>query len=138
MTFCDYHIMEYTCSELQSEGVPFAIVLYLDRTESGGFEGFVLCDWENVIRMATEYEASSVRSFMTDLQYYSQSDPASSMGFFKSLGNLSTGPIRTFVSGACTSEDLDGVVSTFFLRSVSTASWMESFHKVQLQDGVGR
>jgi hypothetical protein len=131
MTFCDYHVMEYTCSELQSEGVPFAIVVYLEATESCAFEGFVLHNWETVLHSATENEISTVRAFLVDLQYYSQSDRAASKGFFQSLGNLNIGAIRTLVSGACTPDDLDSVVPTFFQRSVNTVSWQESFHKVQ-------
>ena len=93
MKFCDYHVMEYTCSELQLEGTPIAIVLYIDGDEECPLKGFVLKSWETTVRRSTLYEISSLNDFLYDLGYYSQENEELSRMYFRRLDTLSVGPI---------------------------------------------
>jgi len=131
MKFCDYHVMEYTCSELQLEGTPFAIVLYIDGDGECPLKGFVLKSWETTLRRSKLYEISSLDDFLSDLGYYSQENEELSRTYFRRLDTLSVGPIRKFVSGACAVDDLDKIITTFFGASVSGRSWQQSFDSVR-------
>jgi len=131
MRYCDYHVMEYTCSELQLEGTPFAIVLYLAGNEKFPLQGFVLKCWENMFLRSTPFEVSQIKDFLSDLEYYSQETEGLSGIFFRRLDNLNVGPIRTLASGACVVSDLDKVISTFFSSRVHPGEWRQFFDSVK-------
>ena len=131
MTYCDYHVVEYTCTELQPEGTPFAIVLYLDGDEKYPLQGFVLKCWEDMVLRSASLEICSIRDFLNDLGYYSQETEELSGIFFRRLDKLNVGPIRTFASGACVVSDLDKVVTTFFGSRVPGGSWRQFFDSVK-------
>jgi hypothetical protein len=129
--------MEYACSELRSEGAPFAVILYLDGVESCALWGFVLRDWREELRHAGTGEIADIQIFLEDLRYYNKSDHLSSRVFFKSLEKLGVGPVRTLVSGSCAFEDLDTVLPLFFENRGTRASWQHSFEKISGPVAVG-
>jgi hypothetical protein len=131
MKFCDYHVMEYTSSELQLEGTPFAIVLYIDGDEECPLKGFVLKSWETALPRSTLYEISSIGDFLCDLCYYSQGNDELSKTYFRRLDTLNLGPIRKFVSGTCAFGDLDKIIAMFFGEIESGNSWQQSFDSVR-------
>ena len=130
MKFCDYHVMEYTCSELQLEGTPFAIVLYMEGDQECPLKGFVLKSWETTLPRSTLYEISSIRDFLDDLGHYSQETDELSRTYFRRLDTLTVGPIRNFASGACDVGDLDKIVTMFFGAKGSERSWQQFFDSV--------
>jgi hypothetical protein len=130
MTFCDYHVLEYTCSELQPEGTPFAIVLYLGGTEQYPLKGFVLKSWESTLPRSRFFEISSIMEFLDDLLYYSQETEELSRTYFLRLDTLNVGPIRKLVSGTCPVGKLDEVIATFFGTSGIGESWQQIFDSV--------
>jgi hypothetical protein len=130
MTLCNYQILEYAWSELQSEGRPFAIVLHLDAGDPSSLRGFVLKNWERMLPNLSTVEASSIREFLDDLRFYSREDAESSKAYFSALGSLSTGPVRNLVSGACAVDDLGDVCALFFERNDGCSTWEEHFDGV--------
>ncbi|GGA80089.1 hypothetical protein GCM10011507_34190 [Edaphobacter acidisoli] len=126
-----YHILEYTTSELQSDGKPFAIVLYQDEERPSTLGGFILRNWEEVLCHRAPSEISVIRDFLSDVAHYSQAEEILSKGFFQHLGALSTGPIRTFVSGNCSLEDLDSLSNTFFGLATCGNPWQAFFDSVR-------
>jgi hypothetical protein len=123
--------MEYTCSELQLEGTPFAIVLYLDGNELYPLRGFVLKCWESTLPRSTPFEVSSIKDFLDDLGHYSQETEELSRTYFRRLDTLDVGPIRKFVSGACAIGDLDKVITTFFGAKEPGVPWRQFFDSVK-------
>lgn len=126
-----YHILEYTTSELQSDGKPFAIVLYQDEERPSTLGGFVLRNWEEVLCNCAPSEISVIRDFLSDIAHYSRAEEILSKDFFQRLGALSTGPIRTFVSGNCAPEDLDSLSSTFFELEICDNPWQAFFDNLR-------
>ena len=133
MALCEYQILEYTCSELQPEGKPFAVVLYLDDGKPHPLVGFVLKSWENVLPSSPIFEISSINEFLDDLGHYSQESEELSRMFFMRLNTLSIGPVRALVSGACPLEDLNTICPLFFGIDNATGSWQERFDRVRPQ-----
>ena len=131
MTYCDYHVVEYTCSELRLEGTPFAIVLYLDGDKQYPLQGFVLKSWERMFLDSASFEISSINDFLSDLGYYSQEIEELSGTYFRRLGKLNVGPIRTVASGACVLSDLDKVITTFFGSTMRAGPWRQFFDSVK-------
>lgn len=126
-----YHILEYTTSELQSDGKPFAIVLYQDEEGPSTLGGFVLRNWEAVLCHRAPSEISVIKEFLSDIAHYSQAEEILSKDYFRRLGALSTGPIRTFVSGTCSPEDLNSLSSTFFGLATCANPWQVFFDDVR-------
>jgi hypothetical protein len=131
MARCEYHILERTVSELQSEGKPFAIVLYFDGDGANPLTGFVLKNWADVFPQPTPCEVSFIEEFLDDLRHYSQETREVSREFFVRLNTLSVGPVRAFVSAACTFEDLDTICPIFFEVERSHGSWQEKFDQIR-------
>ena len=129
MTLCEYHILEYTCSELLPNGKPFAIVLYLNEDRPRPLTGFVLKSWEGALPNPPAYEISSICEFLDDLRHYSQESEELSRAFFMKLNTLSVGPVRALVSGACTLDDLNTICPLFFGDNYS-GSWQGRFDQV--------
>jgi hypothetical protein len=125
-------VLEYATSELQRDGVPFAVILRLDTTDDHPLKGFVLANWKDLLHLAPANEIDSVQNFLDDLRYHSQLDEPSSRAFFDSVATLGVGPIRTFVTGACTLEGLDSTLPPFFDGSIKTSSWADSFLKLDV------
>jgi hypothetical protein len=131
MALCEYHILEYTCSELQPNGKPFAVVLYLDEGKPNPLMGFVLKRWESVLPNPPAFEISSISEFLEDLGQYSQETAELSRTFFTQLNTLSVGPVRALVSGACTLEDLNAICPLFFGIDNCIGPWQERFDRVR-------
>jgi len=129
MKLCDYQILEYTTSELQSHGVPFIVVVRLHEPSSYTLMTFILRQWKTKIGATSKDEVEEVEFFLEDLrlQNNNQSEIAS---LFERLARLNVGPIRTFVSGSCSEQDLNEVIEEFFDDARGASSWKERFTNV--------
>ena len=63
MSLCDYQILEYTTSELQTHGVPFLVVVRLHELGSYALQIFVLRQWEAKIGVASPREMDEIETF---------------------------------------------------------------------------
>jgi hypothetical protein len=127
---CDYQILEYTSSELQTYGVPFIVILRLHMQNSFTLTGYVLRNWRGRIGASPKEEFCDIAVLLDDLRFHCREGQLSAAGFFDRLQKLNVGPVRPFVSGSCLSEELDRVVPTFFGGLISTPKWHESFERV--------
>ncbi len=130
MTDCDYQILEYTSSELQTHGVPFILILRFRLKTSVALTGYVLHDWEAKIQVRTESELGDVEGFLEDLNRHSGDSRLYDSRFFDCLADLSVGPIRQRVSGSCLVQDLDSIIPPFFEGRVEPFKWQRSFEVI--------
>jgi hypothetical protein len=126
MRLCDYQILEYTTSELQMHGVPFIVVERLQELSSYTLKILILRRWKTKIGAASKGEIDEVEIFLRDLQLQMSEHPPAA-GFFERLANLNVGPIRAFVSGSCSEQDLNEVIQEFFDETYGSSSWQEHF-----------
>src|SRR3984885_5608080 len=93
MNLCDYQILEYTTSELQTHGVPFVVVVRRHEVGSFSLQIFILRQWKAKVGTGSQHEADEIATFLEDLRFQSreQLPPAS---LFQRLSNLNVGPIR--------------------------------------------
>jgi hypothetical protein len=140
MKLCDYQVLEYTTSELQEHGVPFIVVVRLHELSSYSLQIFVLRQWEAKIGVASEREVDEIETFLADLRFKG-SEHNSIATSFERIANLNIGPIRAFVSGSCSDQDLNEVVGEFFDVVRGSSSWREHFDELNDLDrtnGVSR
>ena len=140
MNFCDYQILEYTTSELQTHGVPFIVVVRLHELGSYALQIFVLRQWEAKIGVASQRDVDEIETFLEDLRLKS-SEQSSIAISFERLANLNIGPIRAFVSGSCSEQDLNEVIQEFFDVVRGSSSWQDYFDELSDLDrtnGVSR
>jgi hypothetical protein len=132
MTPCDYQILEYTTSELQTHGVPFIVILRLHMQNSFTLTGYVLRNWRAKIGSPPKEEFSDIAVLLDDLRFHCREGHLSDAdaGFFDRLQKLSVGPVRSSVSGSCLSEELETIVPMFFDGLISIPNWHESFERV--------
>src|ERR1700732_2056531 len=100
MELCDYQILEFTTSELQTHGVPFIVVVRLHKVSSYALQIYILRQWKAKIGVASQQESNEIETFLEDLRLQS-SNQRSIVTSFERLANLNVGPIRAFVSGSC-------------------------------------
>jgi len=131
MTLCNYHILAYTCSELQPEGKPFVIVLYYAGAEPRPLQGYVLKRWEEMLPPPPSLDLSSINGFLEDLQYYSEENDEISRSFFRQLKSLSVGSVRNFASGVCALDELNSICPVIFGVAENGNGWRTHF------DGLG-
>jgi hypothetical protein len=67
-----------------------------------------------------------IEIFLEDLRLQS-SEPGGIASLFERLAGLSVGPIRAFVSGSCSEQDLNEVMQEFFDEARGSSSWQEHF-----------
>src|SRR5271156_3828125 len=140
MNLCDYQILEYTTSELQTHGVPFIVVVRLHELGSYTLQIFVLRQWEAKTGVASQWEIDEIETFLEDLRL-NRSDQSSIAASFERLANLNIGPIRAFVSGSCPEQDLNEVIHEFFDVVRGSSSWQDHFDELSDLDrtnGVSR
>jgi hypothetical protein len=130
MTLCDYQILEYTTSELQTHGTPFIVILRLHAPDSPALAGYVLRDWERIVKVSSRDDRDDIGIFIQDLRDHIRKQPLDTT-FFDRLGGLSVGPIRAFVSGSCSMQDLDTVIPEFFADIRDAFSWREHFDNLK-------
>jgi hypothetical protein len=130
MIFCDYQILEYTTSELQTEGVPFLVAMRLHEPNSYVLEIFVLRGWKLKLRETIKSDIDEVETFLQDVQEQ-RDGQFQATAFFEGLSRLNVGPVRSFVSGSCTRDDLDQVIKEFFGESVGSPTWREHFIQIR-------
>ena len=129
MNLCDYQILEYTTSELQIHGVPFIVAVRLHELGSYALQIFVLRQWEAKTGVAFQREVDEIETFLADLRLKS-SEQSSIDALFERLANLNVGPIRAFVSGSCSVQDLNEVIREFFDAVRGPSSWQEHFDEL--------
>src|ERR1700733_10434789 len=129
MNLCDYQILEYTTSELQIHGVPFIVVVRLHELDSYALQIFLLQQWEAKIGVVSQREVEEIEIFLEDLRLYNR-EQSSIATSFERLANLNVGPIRAFVSGHCSEQDLNDVIHEFFDVARGSSSWQEHFDEL--------
>ena len=104
------------------------MVLRLHALDSYTLTSYVLRDWEAKIDFASKSELGEVEVFLRDLRNHCRKQD-SVTPFFDGLDGLSVGPIRAFVSGSCSIQDLDVVIQVFFdEKTYGSSSWREHFY----------
>jgi hypothetical protein len=126
MILCDYQILEYTISELQSHGVPLIVVVRMHEPSSYTLMTFIVRQWKTKIGVTSKDEVEEVELFLEDLrlQNNNQSEIAS---LFERLAYLNVGPIRTGVSGSCSDQELNEVIEKYFEEARGSSSWKDHF-----------
>ena len=137
MKLCDYQILEYTTSELETHGVPFVVVVRRREAGSYALQTFLLQQWEAKIGVASQREIDEIETFLADLRLIS-SEQSSIATSFERLANLNIGPIRAFVSGSCSEQDLNEVIQEFFDVVRGSSSWQEHFDELNDLDRPNR
>ena len=130
MTLCDYQILEYTTSELRTHGIPFVVILRLHAPISPALAGYVLRDWERIVKVNSREDRNDIGIFIEDFRDHIRKQPFDT-SFFDRLGGLSVGPIRAFVAGSCSVKDLDIVIPEFFTDIGDAYSWRERFNDLK-------
>jgi hypothetical protein len=126
MTHCDYQILEYTTSELRTQGVPFIVVVRTSVLDSYTLTGYVFRNWKMKIGAASKSDLDDVEIFVKDLRHHCRNQDSVS-SFFDSLEGLSVGPLRALVFRSCSFKDLDEVFQVFFNEMRGSSSWIEHF-----------
>ena len=94
-----YKVMGYAESDLDTDGIPFALVLYVPS--SMRVVGYVRSDWQSAIGQAVSADRLMIEGFLEDLQHCSRNTGTSASEFFDCLKNLGVGAVRTLSSGQC-------------------------------------
>jgi hypothetical protein len=139
MTPCDYQILQYTNSELRTDGVPFVVILRIHVVDSSILTAYVVKNWESTVKIGHKGELDDIEAFLEDLRQQSHASPVSDTRFFDRLNSLGVGPIRAFVSGSCAVQQLDTVIPMFFVGIADPSLWQRSFDIVgeDLFDSTG-
>jgi hypothetical protein len=137
MKRCDYQILAYTSTELRTHGVPFVVVLRLHTLDSYALNGYVLRDWRKKTGAPSKSELEDVEIFLKDLRNYCRNED-SGTPLFDGLKRLSVGPIRAFVSGSCSIQDLDAEIQMFFDDTCGSTFWREHFDALHDNDSRKR
>jgi hypothetical protein len=74
-------------------------------------------------------EIEEIEIFLEDLRFQS-GDLGGTASLFERLAGLNVGPIRSFVSGTCSEQDLNEVIPEFFDEARGSSSWQEHFTSV--------
>jgi hypothetical protein len=109
--------------------VPFLVVVLLHEQSSYTLKTFILRHWKARIGSASKSEVEEIEIFLEDLRLQS-SDPRGIGSLFERLAGLNIGPIRAFVSGSCSEQDLNEVIAEFFEEARGSSSWKEHFTSV--------
>jgi hypothetical protein len=129
MTLCDYQILEYTTSELQSHGIPFIVVVCLHEPSSYALTIFIVRQWKTKIESSSKDEIEEIQLFLEDLRLQNNNQ-AEIVSLFERLAHLNVGPIRTGVSGSCPEQDLNEVIEEYFDEARGASSWKDHFINV--------
>jgi hypothetical protein len=133
MKLCDYQILQYTTTELRTHGVPFVVVLRLHALDSYALNGYVLRDWRIKIDAQSKSELEDVEIFVKDLRHHCRNKDLDA-SLFDSLDRLSVGPIRVFVSGSCSIQDLDAEIQMFLDETFGSSFWRDHFDTLHDND----
>jgi hypothetical protein len=88
--------------------------------------GYVLREWKQKLGINDLCEYDDINFFINDLRHQCGMLPLDT-SFFQILKNLDVGPIRVFVSGSCSTQDLDEIIQMFFDKTSVASSWRERF-----------
>ena len=105
------------------------MVVRLHELGSYTLQIFVLRQWEAKTGVASQWEIDEIETFLEDLRLKS-SEQSSIATSFERLANLNIGPIRSFVSGSCSEQDLNEVIQEFFDVVSGSSSWQEHFDEL--------
>jgi hypothetical protein len=138
MKLCDYQILEYTITELRTHGIPFVVVLRLHALDSYALNGYVLRDWRKRIGAPSNSELEDVEIFLKDLRHHCGNQDSDTSLLFDGLDRLSVGPIRAFVSGSCSIQDLDAEIQKFLDETFGSSFWRDHFDTLHDDDSIWR
>jgi hypothetical protein len=101
----------------------------LHEPGSYALQTFLLQQWEAKIGVLSQREVEEIETFLEDFRL--QGGERSSLdALFERLANLNVGPIRAFVSGSCSVQDLNEVIREFFDAVRGPSSWQEHFDEL--------
>jgi hypothetical protein len=106
--------------------VPFIVVVRLHEMSSYTLKTFILRQWKARIGAASKEEVEEIVLLLEDLRLQS-SEPDGITSLFQRLAGLNIGPVRVFVAGSCSEEDLNEVIPEFFDEARGSSSWQEHF-----------
>ena len=109
--------------------MPFIVVVRLHELSSYTLKTFILPQWKTRIGATSKGEVEEIEVFLEDLRLQS-SEQGGIASLFERLASLNVGPIRVFVSGSCSEQDLNEVVQEFFDEARGSSSWQEHFTSV--------
>ena len=109
--------------------MPFIVVVRLHELSSYTLKTFILPQWKTRIGATSKGEVEEIGVFLEDLRLQS-SEQGGIASLFERLASLNVGPIRVFVSGSCSEQDLNEVVQEFFDEARGSSSWQEHFTSV--------
>ena len=105
------------------------MVVRLHELGSYALKIFVLRRWERKIGVVSQWERDEIATFLEDLRLES-SEQNSIATSLERLANLNVGPVRAFVSGSCSDQDLNDVIHEFFDVVRGSLSWQEHFDEL--------
>jgi hypothetical protein len=100
------------------------VILRLHAPDSPVLAGYVLRDWERTVKVSSKDDRNDIGIFIQDLRHRINKQPLDT-SFFDRLDGLNVGPVRAFVSGSCSLQDLDTVIPEFFADVRDGFSWRE-------------
>lgn len=106
MQDCNFKLLGYAKSELDVEGIPFAIVFHLKNEPYKGVRGLLSSDFFELLGQLANGDKQYLEGFLEDWEYYAVTKQANASFFFESLEGLSSGPLRNICSGVCSARDL--------------------------------
>jgi hypothetical protein len=106
------------------------VILRLHAPDSRALAGYVLRDWERIVKVSSRDDRDDIGIFIQDFRDHIRKQPLDT-SFFDRLGGLNVGPIRAFVSGSCSMQDLDTVIPEFFAGIRDAFSWREHFDNLK-------
>ena len=101
----------------------------LHELSSYVLEIFVLRAWKRKVRATLKSDIDEVETFLRDIQE-ERDGQFRTTAFFDGLARLSVGPMRSFISGSCTVDELDEVIRKFFDESIGSPTWQEHFIQI--------
>ena len=125
----DYQILEYSTSELRTDGVPICVILRSHEHESYTISAYVVRDWKTRVEGAPASEVAEIECFLEDIRLQIREQQAATL-FFERLPQLGVGPIRSLVPGSCSASDLHKVIPLFFDGIPESSSWPEHFENL--------
>ena len=117
----EYRVLEYAQSETQAFAYPFCVALRTTKGPAEYYATVILDEWKGLIPDEQEADLVYVEDVLYDLRQMQFVRAEESFSLFDKIANLSSGPIRTGISGECSSECLDELSERLFEKGQSQA-----------------
>jgi hypothetical protein len=88
-----------------------------------------LRQWKTKLKITSTNEIEEIESLLGDFHLRSRTQSAIT-SLFERLQSLNVGPIRAFVSGSCSEQNLNEVVQKFFDETRGASSWQDYFTSI--------